>query len=82
MTAMMECTRAYFRNLHKQSDLHSKPDKLEETCDKGRSQAHRQGVGLSSFLVKNAPDELKSTGRLGGKLPRNTVLTWTFRWTR
>ena len=72
---MTECARAYFRNLHKQSDLRSKPDKLEETRDKGRSRARRQGVGLSSFLVKNAPDGLKSARRLRGKLPRNTVLT-------
>jgi hypothetical protein len=49
MSVIGDCAKVYFRNVHKQSDLLSKPEKLEKTRDKGRSRGRRQGVGSSPF---------------------------------
>lgn len=57
MSAITDCVKTYWRNIHKQYLLRRDPEKYAKTLDTGRLRGRRQGVRNSFFMSGKVVNE-------------------------
>lgn len=50
-SAINDCMKNYWRNIHKQANMRLDPERYEKTLDVGRHRSRRQAVKFLSSLV-------------------------------